>query len=166
MYAETMVKTMGWKKSGVGSFREGKKVVEKVLAGFGIEAQSYAYRDGSGLSRYNFLSPRQIVKILKGMRNSEHSDTWKEIQPIAGVDGTLKNRMKGTKAEGNVRAKTGTISNVRGLSGYLTTSAGEELVFSFLINGHLRSSKETELITDKVLILIAEYPKKIREEKK
>ncbi len=74
--------------------------------------------------------------------------------------------MKGTKAEGNVRAKTGTISNVRGLSGYLTTSGGEEMVFSFLVNGHLRSSKETELITDKVLDLIAEYPRKIRIENK
>ncbi len=166
MYSETMVKTMGWKESGLGSFSNGKKVVEKVLTEFGIEPQSYAYQDGSGLSRYNFISPRQIVKILKGMRNSKHWETWREIQPIAGVDGTLKNRMKGTKAEGNVRAKTGTISNVRGLSGYLTTSGGEEIVFSFLVNGHLRSSKETELITDKVLDLIAEYPKKIRTENK
>ena len=70
--------------------------------------------------------------------------------------------MKGTKAEGNVRAKTGTISNVRGLSGYLTTAAGEEVVFSFLVNGHLRTTKDTELITDSVLSLIAEYPEKIR----
>ncbi|KAA3615781.1 MAG: D-alanyl-D-alanine carboxypeptidase/D-alanyl-D-alanine-endopeptidase [Calditrichaeota bacterium] len=160
MYAETMVKTMGWQQSGLGSFGNGKEVVEKVLEDFGIEPKTYAYRDGSGLSRYNFISPRQIVKILKGMRNSQHWETWKEIQPIAGVDGTLKRRMRGTKAEGNVRAKTGTISNVRGLSGYVTTDAGEEIVFSFLINGHLRSSRETELITDKVLDLIAEYPKK------
>ncbi|MDA3860295.1 MAG: D-alanyl-D-alanine carboxypeptidase/D-alanyl-D-alanine-endopeptidase [Melioribacteraceae bacterium] len=158
MYAETMVKTMGWHESGIGSFREGKKVVEKVLKDFGIEPNTYAYRDGSGLSRYNYISPHQIVKILKGMRNSKYWDTWKEILPIAGVDGTLRRRMKGTKAEGNVIAKTGTISNVRGLSGYLTTSDGEEIVFSFLINGHLRSSKDTETITDSVLSIIAEYP--------
>ena len=80
------------------------------------------------------------------------------ILPIAGIDGTLKYRMRGTKAEGNVRAKTGTISNVRGLSGYVTTAAGEEIVFSFLINGHLKSSRDTELITDSVLSLIADYP--------
>jgi len=158
MYAETMVKTISWKANGLGSFSDGKKIVEEVLAEFGIEPNTYAYRNGSGLSRYNYISPWQIVQILKGMRNSEHWETWKEILPIAGVDGTLKYRMRGTKAEGNVRAKTGTISNVRGLSGYVMTSDGEEIVFSFLINGHLRSSKETELITDSVLSIIAEYP--------
>lgn len=160
MYAETMTKTLGWNESGIGSFREGKKVVEKVLADFGIEPKTYAYTDGSGLSRYDYISPHQIVKILKGMRNSKNWDTWKELLPIAGVDGTLKNRMKGTKAEGNVRAKTGTIANTRGLSGYLTTVDGEDIVFSFLINGHLRSSEDTELITDSVLSIIAEHSTK------
>jgi D-alanyl-D-alanine carboxypeptidase/D-alanyl-D-alanine-endopeptidase (penicillin-binding protein 4) len=158
MYAETMVKTMGLQEKGIGSFREGHKVVEDVLSSFGIEPGTYAYRDGSGLSRYNFISPGQIVKILKGMRQSEYWETWKDILPIAGVDGTLKYRMRGTNAEANVRAKTGTISNVRGLSGYVTTAAGEEIVFSFLINGHLRTSRDTELITDSVLSLIADYP--------
>ena len=160
LYAETMVRIMGLMNSGYGSFEEGKKVVERVLSGFGIEPDTYSYSDGSGLSRYNFISPRQLVKILKGMRKSEYWDIWKEIQPLAGVDGTLEKRMKGTKAEGNVRAKTGTISNVRGLSGYLTSADSEEIVFSFLVNGHLRSSRETELITDSVLEFIAEYPYK------
>jgi D-alanyl-D-alanine carboxypeptidase/D-alanyl-D-alanine-endopeptidase (penicillin-binding protein 4) len=163
MYAETMVKILGLMNSGIGSFEEGKNVVERVLANFGIEPDTYSYADGSGLSRYNYISPRQIVKILKGMRKSEYWEIWREIQPIAGVDGTLKRRMKDTKAEGNVRAKTGTISNVRGLSGYLTTSEGEEIVFSFLVNGHLRSSRETELITDSILEFIAEYPYKNKE---
>jgi len=132
LYAETMVRIMGLMNSGYGSFYDGKKVVENVLSGLGIEPNTYSYSDGSGLSRYNFISPQQIIKILKYMRKSQQWETWREIQPIAGVDGTLKRRMKGTKAEGNVRAKTGTIANVRGLSGYLTTSDGEEMVFSFL----------------------------------
>jgi len=158
LYAETMIRILGYKKSGIGSFKEGKKVVEEVLLQFGIEKDTYAFMDGSGLSRYNFISPNQVVKILKGMRNSPYWDVWYDIQPIAGIDGTLRKRMKGTKAEGNVRAKTGTISNVRGLSGYVSTSEGEEIVFSFLVNGHLQATRETELITDKVLELIAEYP--------
>lgn len=158
MYAETMVKTMGYEKNGVGSFSEGKKIVEGVLQDFGIEPKTYAYMDGSGLSRYDFISPAQIVTILKRMKNSEYWNIWKETLPIAGIDGTLRRRMRGSKAEGNVRAKTGTISNVRGLSGYLSTLNGEEIVFSFLVNGHLLKSKDTELITDRVLSLIAEYP--------
>lgn len=158
MYAETMVKTMGYEKKGIGSFVEGRKVVEEVLYDFGIAPDTYAYMDGSGLSRYNFISPSQIVKILKGMRESEYWEIWKEALPIAGIDGTLKRRMRGTEAEGNVLAKTGTISNVRGLSGYLKTAGGEDIVFSFLVNGHLLSSRDTELITDNVLSIIAEYP--------
>jgi D-alanyl-D-alanine carboxypeptidase/D-alanyl-D-alanine-endopeptidase (penicillin-binding protein 4) len=113
--------------------------------------------DGSGLSRYNYISPRELVKILTAMYKSPYWEVWRDAQPIAGVDGTLKSRMKGTKAEGNVRAKTGTISNVRGLSGYVTTADGEEIVFSFLVNGHLRTSLDTERITDKALTLIAEF---------
>ena len=158
MYAETMVRTLGYQFEGLGSFRNGKKIVEEALSEFGVEPDTYAFMDGSGLSRYNFVSPAQIVNILVGLWNSEYKDIWYYIQPIAGVDGTLKRRMIATKAEGNVHAKTGTISNVRGLSGYVKTSAGEDVVFSFLINGHLRTSRDTELITDKVLELIAEYP--------
>jgi D-alanyl-D-alanine carboxypeptidase/D-alanyl-D-alanine-endopeptidase (penicillin-binding protein 4) len=158
LYAETLVRILGLNKSGKGTFIDGRKVVEEVLNDFGIMPDTYAYMDGSGLSRYNFISPRQIVKILEGMIKGEYREIWYDIQPIAGIDGTLKYRMRGTKAEDNVRAKTGTISNVRGLSGYVKTAEGEELVFSFLVNGHLRSSRETELITDKVLELISEFP--------
>ncbi len=154
MYAETMVRVMGLNKSGIGSFDEGKKVVEEILAGFGIMPGTYTYVDGSGLTRYDYVSPNQIIKILKGMKSTNLWDIWIELFPIAGVDGTLRTRMKGTSAEGNVKAKTGTISNVRGLSGYLTASDGEEIVFSFLVNGHLRSGLETEMITDSVLEMI------------
>lgn len=158
LYAETMVRILGFNEFELGSFDNGKKVVENVLENFAIEPGSHSYKDGSGLSRYNYISPNQIVKILKGMKKSKYWDVWYDTLPIAGVDGTLKWRMRNTKAEENVRAKTGTISNVRGLSGYVTTAGGEEIVFSFLINGHLKSSRDTELITDKVLELISEYP--------
>jgi len=157
LYAETMVKTLGWKYSGHGSFRSGRKVVEEVLSGFGIPPRTYAYTDGSGLSRYNYISPEQIVKILTGMYNSEYKTEWLESFPIGGVDGTLKDRMKNIRPQANVLAKTGTISNVRGLSGYIKTADGEQLVFSFLVNGHLLGSAETNSITDGVLKLLADY---------
>ncbi|MGE5403060.1 MAG: D-alanyl-D-alanine carboxypeptidase/D-alanyl-D-alanine-endopeptidase [Ignavibacteriales bacterium] len=157
MYAEIMPRILSWKFNGQGSFRQGKKIVEGVLEQFGIAPGTYVYADGSGLSRYNYVSPAELVSILKGMRKSPYWNAWYDAQPVAGVDGTLKGRMKGTRAEGNVHAKTGTISNVRGLSGYVTTADGEEVVFSFLVNGHLRSSQETEDITDSVLRIIAEF---------
>ncbi len=157
LYAETMPRILGWYKTGEGSFREGKRVVADVLKKFGIEPRTYAYMDGSGLSRYDYISPEQEVKILQAMTKSPYWDVWYDALPIAGIDGTLRNRMKGTAAEKNVHAKTGTISNVRGLSGYITTGGGEHLVFSFLVNGHLLTSKDTEDITDTVLEMIADY---------
>ncbi len=157
LYAETFTRVLGWKKTGVGSFREGKKVVEDLLKQFKVNPGTYAYMDGSGLSRYNYTSPEILVKILEGMRHHQYWNDWYNALPIAGVDGTLRGRMKGTAAENNVHAKTGTISNVRGLSGYVTTAGGEELVFSFLVNSHLRSSYETEMITDEVLKMLAEF---------
>lgn len=157
LYAETMTRALGYEKFGIGSFRNGEMVVEETLQQIGIEPETYSYADGSGLTRYNFISPNEIVKILEYMYNSEYSEYWIDALPIAGVDGTLKYRMRGTAAEGNVKAKTGTISNVRGLSGYVTTADGQRLVFSFLVNAHLRSTADTEYITDNVLRMIAEF---------
>ncbi|MDD3807353.1 MAG: D-alanyl-D-alanine carboxypeptidase/D-alanyl-D-alanine-endopeptidase [Candidatus Marinimicrobia bacterium] len=155
LYAETMTRLLGYEEYGLGSFSNGQKVVEAYLEAWGIEPQHYVYADGSGLSRYNYWSPAQLVKILESMYHSPYWPVWYEIQSIAGVDGTLKNRMKNTPAEGNVHAETGTIANTRGLSGYVTTPEGELLIFSFLINGHLMKSNETDCITDEVLEILA-----------
>ncbi len=159
LYAETVARTISWYKQGKGVMRNSRALIYKKLAEFGLKEGSYLYRDGSGLSRYNYVSPKHLVKILEGMYSSEYKDLWLDIQPLAGVDGTLRRRMKGTAAEGNVRAKTGTIANVRGLSGYVTTADGENLVFSFLVNAHSVGSKDTERVTDSVLELIAAYNK-------
>jgi len=157
MYAETMPRVLSWHETGLGSIEAGREIMDSVYTEFGIEPGSWAYVDGSGLTRYNYISPQILVKILEGMYRSDLKDIWVEALPISGVDGTLKRRMLGTAAEKKVHAKTGTISNVRGLSGYTTTASGENIVFSFLVNGHMLSSKETEQITDSILELICEY---------
>ncbi len=157
LYAETMVRVLGWKYDSLGSFLNGKKIVDSTLASFGVPEKSYRFMDGSGLSRYNYVSPETIIKVLEGMYNSEYKDVWLNTFPIGGIDGTLKERFIDNSAQGIVRAKTGTISNVRGLSGYVKTRKGENIVFSFLINGHLLRSRDTETITDRVVELIAEY---------
>ena len=157
MYAETMPRVLSWHETGLGSIEAGREIMDSVYTEFGVEPGSWAYVDGSGLTRYNYISPHVLVKILEGMYRSELKDIWMNTLPISGVDGTLRRRMKGTAAERCVLAKTGTISNVRGLSGYTQTASGENIVFSFLVNGHLLSSKETERITDSILELICEY---------
>jgi len=155
LYAETFTHTLGWHSTGVGSFEAGRTIVQQQLAEWGIAANNYVYADGSGLSRYNYTNPRTLVSILSAMRNSPHWAVFRDSMPIAGEDGTLRNRMKTGPAFKNVRAKTGTIANTRGLSGYLTTADGEELAFSFLVNGHLLSSRDTDRITDTAAQILA-----------
>lgn len=157
MYAETMVRVLGYVDFGHGSKTTGRRVIEARLRELGVEPSQYNYSDGSGLSRYNYVSPRAVTEILKGMRQHEHWETWHDLMPIAGVDGTLRSRMQGTPAANNVRAKTGTIANVRGLSGYVTTAGGENLVFSFLVNSHTTTTGATNDVTDGVLALLAAY---------
>lgn len=161
LYAETMVRAIGWHATGQGSFRAGRDVVRDQLQRFGVAPESYAYMDGSGLTRYNYISPRLVVDILRGMWWHEYRSVWMDTLPIAGVDGTLRRRMRDTAAEGNVRAKTGTVSNVRALSGYVTTADGENLVFSFIVNAHLLSTRATELITDDVLAMLASFDRRV-----
>jgi D-alanyl-D-alanine carboxypeptidase/D-alanyl-D-alanine-endopeptidase (penicillin-binding protein 4) len=157
MYSEVMVSTIAWQETGKGSFREGARLIKEELKAFDIEPGSFAFADGSGLSRYNYVSPSHFIRILNGMAESEFSELWYDTFPIGGVDGTIRRRMKDTPAEGNVRAKTGLISNTRALSGYVTTAEGEELVFSFLVNGHVLSSSAADRLIDEVLVMLASY---------
>ena len=157
VYAETMVRTMGWKAGGKGSFNAGEKALKAELEKIGILPDSFQFDDGSGLSRYNYISPRILTNIYLGMMKTPLADVWYEAQTIGGVDGTLRNRFKDTAAAGNVRGKTGTVSNVRSLSGFVKTADGENLVFSFMVNAHLRSSTETNKVTDPVVVMLAEF---------
>lgn len=157
LYAETMIKVLGWYSEGLGTFEAGEEIVDSTLLKMGVAENGYKFRDGSGLSRYNYVSPESLVKILEVMYESDYSEEWLASFPIGGVDGTLEKRFMTGSASENVRAKTGTISNVRGLSGYVTTREGENIVFSFLINGHMLRSRDTEIITDRVIEIIADY---------
>jgi D-alanyl-D-alanine carboxypeptidase/D-alanyl-D-alanine-endopeptidase (penicillin-binding protein 4) len=114
----------------------GVKELDKFLAEAGIEKGSVLFEEGSGLSRNNLATPNATVLLLEFMSRHQWADVYREALPIASVDGTLKDRMKGTAAAGNVRAKTGTLRWANALSGYVTTAAGERLVFSVMLNRH------------------------------
>ena len=104
----------------------------------GLNPRDYNVADGSGLSLYNYVSTELEVKLLRyAYQRSDIYDAYLEALPIASVDGTLKKRMRGTAAAGNVRAKTGTVKGVSSLAGYLTASNGHLLCFSIINNGGL-----------------------------
>ncbi len=110
--------------------------LRETLDRLGVDPGSYSTRDGSGLSRNDYLSADALVATLRGAWTRPHlRDTLAATLPEAGRSGSLADRLRGTPAEGRVRAKTGSMSNVRSLAGYVETAAGEPLVFAFLVNG-------------------------------
>jgi D-alanyl-D-alanine carboxypeptidase/D-alanyl-D-alanine-endopeptidase (penicillin-binding protein 4) len=134
--AETVLRTIGREAGDGGSVESGLEVMQETLATWGIEPGAVSLSDGSGLSRYNEVTPNAMVRLLRAMWRHPEFDTFEAAMPVAGVDGTLKRRLLGTPGESNVKAKTGSLSSVRALSGYLRDGAGETLVFSLLLNGY------------------------------
>jgi serine-type D-Ala-D-Ala carboxypeptidase/endopeptidase (penicillin-binding protein 4) len=137
LYAETFLRVLDSAPQRPGSVAAGETVLRQVLAGWGIAPSAVASSDGSGLSRYDLVTPSAFVQVLTAMaRHPQLSAKWMAALPIAGADGTLQHRLSGTPGEGRVRAKTGSLSGVRALSGYVETTAGEHLVFSILANNY------------------------------
>lgn len=128
--------------------------VKDFLSSIGVEPDGIDQRDGSGLSRHNLITPAAVVHLYLYMsKQSKYSQAWRDSLTIGGVDGTLRNRFRGTAAAGNIRGKTGTIDQVSALSGYITTAGGEQLVLSIVINGVAVPRERTALIDDIVLDL-------------
>ena len=118
-------------------------------------------RDGSGLSRYDYVTPEALVTILTHVdRDPRLHGPFEASLPIAGRDGTLSNRMKDTPAEGNARAKTGSMANVRGLSGYVTSADGEPLVFSILANNFDTPPDTITKTADAIVVRLAQFSRR------
>jgi D-alanyl-D-alanine carboxypeptidase/D-alanyl-D-alanine-endopeptidase (penicillin-binding protein 4) len=146
-YAETLLRAIG-----------GRDKAGHVLMSWDVPRDSYVMADGSGLSRYNFVSSEALVRILQRMRTGpKHDPAFLETLPVTGRDGTLSKRLVGTPAEGKVRAKTGTVDNVRAIAGYVETAGGETLVFSMIANNFTASPGTIDAAADKALIRLATF---------
>jgi len=159
LYADTLLKQLGRGAPGQpASTARGIKAVQDVLGGWGIPADQYVQVDGSGLSRYNYLTADLLVTVLTRMAADETlRAAFVDALPVAGVDGTLSGRMKNTKAQGNARAKTGSISNARALSGYVTSADGEPLVFSMIVNNFNVPQSDADAIVDRAVARLAGF---------
>jgi D-alanyl-D-alanine carboxypeptidase/D-alanyl-D-alanine-endopeptidase (penicillin-binding protein 4) len=146
--AEILFKTLGLERTGIGSPDSGRRVVERQVIAWGAAPDGFAVQDGSGLSRHNMVSPETIVRVLDAMRRDSLFAVYEASFPVAGIDGTLERRMRGTPAEGNVHAKTGTLARARSLSGYVTTRDGELLIFSMLANNFTTSVDDVTRVQD------------------
>ncbi|MFV0389948.1 MAG: D-alanyl-D-alanine carboxypeptidase/D-alanyl-D-alanine-endopeptidase [Pyrinomonadaceae bacterium] len=163
LYAELLLRVVGEEKGDKNdkeksSLQKGIDVVNALLQKAGATAENTVQYDGSGLSRHNLVTPDSNVLLYEYMDRSPYSVAWRDSLTIAGIDGTLKNRLLGTAAENNARGKTGTIDQVSALTGYVTAKSGERFVFSLLANnlpdGRLRVS-----IIDQIVQALADYDK-------
>jgi D-alanyl-D-alanine carboxypeptidase/D-alanyl-D-alanine-endopeptidase (penicillin-binding protein 4) len=159
-YAEQLLKTIGLETYNYGSIENGVKAAERVFQEMGINTENMIIVDGSGLSRLNLITPRHIISLLSYMYKSKYFISFFNSLPIAGVDGTLGMRMKNTKAENKVRAKTGYLEAVRSLSGYAFTGDNEPVVFSILVNNFNVPVKLAENLQDLVCLRLVNFKRK------
>ncbi len=130
-YAETLLKDLGASFGGAGTTAAGAAVVRAQLASFGVHPRVV---DGSGLSRADRTTPRQVVRLLERMHGQEVGPDFENSLPTVGRTGTLRRRMRGTPAQDNCRAKTGTLIGVSTLAGICATASGHTLAFALMMN--------------------------------
>jgi D-alanyl-D-alanine carboxypeptidase/D-alanyl-D-alanine-endopeptidase (penicillin-binding protein 4) len=153
---EQLVHTLGAERGTEGSWEEGFRVKQEFFTdSVGVDSLDLRYRDGSGLSAYNLVTPRALVEILGYMRTTENGPLYRSAMAEPGEEGTLRRRLP--ELEGRVFAKTGTITWVNSLSGYLVTDGGRELIFSILSNGSGLSSSVVRRGIDEIVEAAARY---------
>ena len=130
------------------------------LAAWGILPDAYQIVDGSGLSRRNALSPAALVILLQRMYDPKGESPFMQALPIAGVDGSLGSRLKDTPAAGNLRAKTGTMSNIRTLAGYVTTRDKEDVAFVVMLNNFEGTGTEATAAVDAIAARVADFSRR------
>ena len=160
LYSELVMRELGKRCGKGGTAAAGIAVAKNWIIGMGIDTVSAVIADGSGLSRRNLLTPMCLVDILQLVRQQSDHNIFFNSLPIAGIDGTLENRMNGTAAHGKIHAKTGTLGAVKALSGYATTLDGEELAFSIIANNFTVSGNLADRIQDTACQLLAGFSRK------
>jgi serine-type D-Ala-D-Ala carboxypeptidase/endopeptidase (penicillin-binding protein 4) len=161
LYAETLLKTVGAARGGLGTVAAGSAAVRQLMTSWQIPEDGYVAVDGSGLSRYNYVAASTLATVLERLyRDPKHRDAFVATLPIAGKDGTIASRMRRTRAEGNAVAKTGSISNVRTLSGFVRTRGGEMLVFAILANDFVIPAATINWIADLAVETLANFTRR------
>jgi PBP4 family serine-type D-alanyl-D-alanine carboxypeptidase len=157
--SETVTKAIGRKVSGKGTWTAGLAAISAYLGKhLDVDRSKIKQTDGSGLAPTNRTTPRQITNLLTAAQRQSWFPTWFNALPIAGrpdplVGGTLASRMRNTPAAGNLHGKTGTLTGVTALSGYLTDPTGEKLLFSIMFNGYKGAAPKD--LEDKIAVRLA-----------
>lgn len=165
-HAEVLVKEMGKVVHGEGSWEKGLDVVEAEMRRLGVDIETIQLNDGSGMSSTNLIPANEISQLLYLVQEKKWFPEFLQSLPVAGNEkrfagGTLRHRMQGTNAEGNVKAKTGTLTGVSSLSGYVTTKDEEPLIFAMVFNHFL--SEDVDEIEDQLAIILSDHQLIVKE---
>jgi D-alanyl-D-alanine carboxypeptidase/D-alanyl-D-alanine-endopeptidase (penicillin-binding protein 4) len=162
LYADTLLKALGVAGSGTGTVAAGRTAVAAALREWRIDdGSSLVMADGSGLSRYNYVTAELIVALLDRMYGDpRHREAFLATLPTAGSEGTVATRLRKSRAGGNARVKTGSISNVRALSGYVQTRDGEMLTFAILANDFTIPAATVNWIADIAVETLANFTRR------
>ena len=156
LHAELFLRTVAREKLGLGSTAAGLKLEADLRRAAGIPEGDVVLSDGSGLARDDLVTPRAMVLLLRYAARQPWGDDFISTLPVAGVDGTLEDRMKNTPATGVIEAKTGTIEHDHSLSGYATTLRGEYLAFSILCNNDAQHGPGASATIDAIATAMVE----------
>lgn len=160
LYAEVLLRTLqasapqALVSANPDSGNIGLQVLKTTLTALGVNPESYALSDGSGLSRHNLVSPEAIAQTLQVMAQSSQASVYRDSLPVAGVSGSLRNRFRDTLAQGNVQAKTGTVTGAVTLSGYLNIPTYQPLVFSIMVNQSDQSISTLRQAIDEIVLVL------------
>jgi serine-type D-Ala-D-Ala carboxypeptidase/endopeptidase (penicillin-binding protein 4) len=159
VHAEILIKEMGKVVKGKGSWEKGLEVLDTKLNEFNINTKTLVIRDGSGVSHLNLVPTNEISKLLFSIQKETWFPVFLNSLPVGGekekmVGGTLRNRMKIQTIKGRIKAKTGSLTSVSSLSGYLVAQNGETLIFSIILN-NLIDEKQGKVIEDKLVSILA-----------
>lgn len=159
LYAEVLLRTLqvsakNHSSSNLDSAAVGLQQLKATLTTLGVDPESYVLVDGSGLSRHNLVSPSAIAQTLQLMAQTPQARIYRASLPVAGVSGTLKNRVRDTAAQGRVQAKTGGMTGVSALSGYLDIPGYQPLVFSIIVNQSDQSFRDLRQAIDEIVLVL------------
>jgi D-alanyl-D-alanine carboxypeptidase/D-alanyl-D-alanine-endopeptidase (penicillin-binding protein 4) len=158
LHSEALLRTAMRQKGTWNSFDDVSKFAADFYAQVGIAPEDIIQTDGSGLSRHDMVTPRAMLTLLRYAQTRPWFESFFASLPVAGVDGTLEERMKNTPAAGRVHAKTGSVEHVRAMSGFADTAGGRRLVFSFMSNNEYGKNHETtEAMNGLCLAMIEEF---------
>jgi D-alanyl-D-alanine carboxypeptidase/D-alanyl-D-alanine-endopeptidase (penicillin-binding protein 4) len=156
LHAELALRAVARARRNVGSFEAGQEEMRAFLAEVGVAPEEYNFRDGSGLARLNLVTPSTVIKLLRHMYAGPQRQDWLSLLPVGARDGTLSKRFAETAAAGRVHAKTGSLSHVSALSGYIQRNDGTWVGFSILVNNYNGQTAEVRGVMDRICTLIVE----------